>query len=84
MRGGPSNAHSITTMRPFSRRWAIVSAPLPPMSRYATRWGLSTRREPIGPFGETFTWPSPASGAVATKNIDWRPTQSRRWSVISS
>ena len=29
MRGGPSNAHSITTIRPLSRRWAIVSAPLP-------------------------------------------------------
>jgi hypothetical protein len=33
IRGGPSNAHSMTTMRPFSRRWAIVSAPLPTMSR---------------------------------------------------
>ena len=27
--GGPSNAQSMTTIRPFSRRWAIVSAPLP-------------------------------------------------------
>jgi hypothetical protein len=25
----PVQAHSITPMRPFSRRWAIVSAPLP-------------------------------------------------------
>jgi hypothetical protein len=29
MRGGPSKAQSITTIRPLSRRWAIVSAPLP-------------------------------------------------------
>ena len=27
------NAQNITTMRPFSRRWAIVSAPLPTRSR---------------------------------------------------
>jgi hypothetical protein len=27
--GGPSNAQNIITIRPFSRRWAIVSAPLP-------------------------------------------------------
>ena len=30
---GPSKAQNITQMRPFSRRWAIVSAPLPTMSR---------------------------------------------------
>ena len=29
IRGGPSKAQSITTMRPFSRRWPIVSVPLP-------------------------------------------------------
>ena len=33
IRGGPSNAQNITQMRPLSRRWAIVSAPLPTMSR---------------------------------------------------
>jgi hypothetical protein len=27
--GGPENEQNITTMRPFSRRWAIVSMPLP-------------------------------------------------------
>ena len=27
--GGPVNAQNMTTMRPFSRRWAIVSIPLP-------------------------------------------------------
>src|SRR5258707_15521084 len=30
-----------------------------------------TRSVPIGPFGETFTWPPAASGAVATKNSGW-------------
>ena len=29
IRGGPSKAQNITTTRPFSRTWAIVSAPLP-------------------------------------------------------
>ena len=29
IRGGPSNAQNMTTMRPFSRACAIVSAPLP-------------------------------------------------------
>ena len=33
IRGGPSKAHSITTTRPFSRMWAIVSAPEPTTSR---------------------------------------------------
>src|SRR3954447_27079302 len=59
----------MTTMRPFSRRCATVSAPLPLRSRYATRSSPSTRSVPIGPFGETFTRPSAASGAVPTKNI---------------
>jgi hypothetical protein len=27
--GGPENAQNISVMRPLSRRWAIVSAPLP-------------------------------------------------------
>src|SRR3954453_21386316 len=59
----------MTTMRPFSRRGAPVSGPLPLRSRYATRSSPSTRSVPIGPFGETFTRPSAASGAVPTKNI---------------
>ena len=33
IRGGPSKAHSMITMRPFSRTCAIVSAPLPIRSR---------------------------------------------------
>ena len=33
MRGGPSNAHHISVMRPFSLTWATVSAPLPVRSR---------------------------------------------------
>ena len=33
---------------------------------------------PIGPFGETLTCPPESSGAVATKNRDWREIQSRR------
>jgi hypothetical protein len=34
--------------------------------------------------GETLTWPSPASGALPTKNIGWRAIQARMWSSISS
>ena len=64
-------------MRPFSRTWAIVSAPLPIMSRYATVWGSRIRNVSIGPFGETLMWPSADSGAVATKNIDCLAIQSR-------
>ena len=54
IRGGPSKAQNITTMRPFSRRWAIVSAPLPTYvevgdavrarARAACRPGPSARR----------------------------------------
>ena len=84
IRGGPSNAHSITTIRLFSRRCAIVSAPLPSLSRYATVWSSSTRSVPIGPFGEMFTCPSAPSGAVPTKNIGWRAIQARWWSSMRS
>src|SRR5215207_1055196 len=84
IRGGPSNAHSITTMRPFSRRCAIVSAPLPTTSRYATVWPSSTRSVPIGPFGDRLTWPSSPRGAVATKNSRWRAIQARWCSSIRS
>ena len=62
-------------MRPFSRTWAIVSAPLPIMSRYATVSGSSTRSVSIGPFGETLMCPSAASGALPTKNIRWAAIQ---------
>jgi hypothetical protein len=31
--GGPSNAQNITTIRPFSRKCATVSAPLPLMAK---------------------------------------------------
>src|SRR3954454_4079046 len=84
IRGGPSNEHSITTIRPFSRRWAIVSAPLPITSRYATVCGSRIRRLPIGPFGETLTWPSSPLGAVPTKNSRWRPIQAASLSSIAS
>ncbi len=36
MFGLPSKAQNMIVMRPFSRRWAIVSMPLPVRSRYAT------------------------------------------------
>src|SRR5215211_3802277 len=75
IRGGPSNEQSITTMRPFSRRCAMVSAPLPITSRYATVCGSRMRRLSIGPFGDTLTWPSAPLGAVPTKNMRWRPIQ---------
>ena len=41
--------------------------PLPVRSRYATVVGPSTRNV-SSPLGDTFTCPSDASGAVATKN----------------
>ena len=69
MLGRPSKAQNITTMRPFSRRCAIVSMPLPVRSRYATRCPSRTTNDPAMPLGEQFTSPSPARGAVATKNI---------------
>ena len=83
MRGGPSNAQSITQTRPFSRRWAAVSAPLPTWSTYSTVRPSTIRSVPIGPFGETFTWP-PSLGAVATKNSRCRPIQAASFSSISS
>jgi hypothetical protein len=75
IRGGPSKAHSITTIRPFSRRWATVSAPAAKRSRDKRgRRGPSTANVPIGPFGETLAWPSLDSGAVPT-NTGWRLIQ---------
>ena len=46
---------------------AEVSFPLPVISRYATRDGDNTRKVSI-PFSERLTWPSPLSGAEATKD----------------
>jgi hypothetical protein len=67
IRGFPSNAQNITVTRPFSRTCAAVSFPLPVKSRYITRVGDNTRNVSI-PFGDTFTCPSPDSGALPTKN----------------
>src|SRR5918996_6658469 len=54
------------------------------MSRYATVLGPSTRSDPIGPFGETLTWPSAASGALPTKYIGWLAIHvARRSSIVS-
>ena len=55
MRGGPSNAQNMRQMRPFSRRWAAVSAPLPTWSTYSTVCSSTMRRVSIGPLGETLT-----------------------------
>jgi hypothetical protein len=84
MRGGPSSAQSITTIRPLSRRCAIVSAPLPMTSRYAIVCGSRIRRLSIGPFGETFTCPSAPLGAVPTKNIRCRAIHAASFSSIAS
>ena len=69
------NEQNMSVIRPFCRRCAMVSAPLPVRSRYATVSGSSTAKVSRYPFGDTFTWPpTPASsrqGAVATKNIGW-------------
>src|SRR4051794_37642398 len=83
IRGGPSNEQSITQMRPFSRRCATVSAPLPTRSRYAISWASSTARLSIGPFGETLTCP-PARGAVPTKKTRWRAIHAARRSSMLS
>ena len=74
----------MTTMRPFSRRCAIVSAPLPITSRYATVCRSSTRSDPIGPLGDRLTWPSAPSGAVATKNSGWALIQALSLSSMRS
>src|SRR5689334_24342620 len=84
IRGGPSNEQSMTTIRPFSRRWAIVSAPLPTTSRYATVCGSRIRRLSIGPFGETLTCPSSPLGEVPTKNIRCRPIHAASLSSMAS
>jgi len=83
MRGGPSKAQSITQTRPFSRMCAAVSAPLPTWSSYATVRSSRTRRDPIGPFGDTFTCP-PSPGAVATKNRRCRPIQAASFASMPS
>ena len=83
MFGGPSNAQNMITTRPFSRRCAIVSTPLPTKSRYATRVGPRTRKVSSPPFGEQFTWPSAPAGALDTKNTCWRAMKERRRPSIS-
>ena len=69
MRGGPSNAQNMSTMRPFpgSLRCAIVSAPLPVRSRKATVVASRIANSPLLLFGEQLTWPSALRGADETK-----------------
>ena len=50
MRGGPENAQNITTIRPFSRKWAMVSMPLPVMSWYATAHVVKDLEIPVVTF----------------------------------
>ena len=50
-----AKAHNMRQMRPFSRRCAAVSAPLPTWSSYSTVCSSTTRSEPIGPLGERLT-----------------------------
>jgi len=68
IRGAPVKAQNIIVMRPFSRRWAIVSTPLPVWSRYATDISLRTANSLRFPLGEQFTCPLASRGAVVTKN----------------
>jgi hypothetical protein len=60
------DAQNMTVIRPFSRRCAIVSTPLPTKSRYATVRASRMRSE-SAPFGDRFTRPLAPAGAVATK-----------------
>ena len=41
-------------------------------------------KRPIGPFGETFTWPSASSGDVPTKKSGWRAIHARWCSSMRS
>ena len=82
MFGAPSKAQNITVIRPLSRRCAMVSAPLPTESRYATSRGPSTRSA-SRPLGDRLTCPPGPDGAVATKNIGWRSMKARKSRVIS-
>lgn len=67
MRGRRSKEANIRQMRPFSRRCAIVSTPLPVWSTQPT-WRGPRMDRLAGPRGETLTCPSAASGAVATNH----------------
>ncbi len=49
MFGGPSNAQNIRVIRPFSRRCATVSLPLPVPSSHANVWSSSTAKVPGTP-----------------------------------
>jgi len=71
-------------MRPFSRRWAIVSIPLPIRSTWAKPSGPVTRNSPRPPLGDRLTCPSAPLGAVPTKNIGCASMNARSVSSISS
>ncbi len=62
----------------------MVSAVLPPKSRYASVSSSRTARVPERPLGETLTWPSSASGAVAAKKTGWLSMNSRSLPSIRS
>jgi hypothetical protein len=53
------------------------------LTNYAPLVALSTWNAPFSPLGETLTWPSLASGAVATQNISCSGIHARRLSGIS-
>ena len=77
MSGRPANAQNISVMRPFSRRWAMVSMPLPVRSRYATVCVVehAERVEALGRAVDVTVVGS--SGAVATKNTGCASRNSR-------
>ena len=81
--GGPSKEHHMKVMRPFSCKCAMVSAPLPVRSKYATVCESSTRKVSY-PFGEILTDPDSDKGEVPTKKIFCRPIHSASSVEISS
>ena len=83
IRGGPSKAQSMTTMRPFSRRWAIVSAPLPIDVEVGDVWSSSTAQRADRALGRDVDVAVSASGAVPTKNSAWCAIHSR-WRVVDA
>lgn len=78
MRGDASKEQKRMVMRPFSRKWLIVSPPEPVASTYAASFGPRMANEASGrPLGERLIC-RPLRGAEAVKNTFWLKAQSRR------
>ena len=81
IRGGPTKAQSMMTIRPFSRRCAMVSTPLPGLVEEGHRVLIENDEPPRLPFGGQLTGPQGSSGAVDTKKTGW---SNIHWDSVSS